>query len=108
MSGPALYASMLHLDARSLLTNLRTVVLGGEQLARSLAVRHASQAPHAALYNEYGPTETTVGCTTHQINPNDPIDDGVVVIGRPMDGVRMWRSTVKASHSLSAQPVVGS
>ncbi|MFB7658184.1 MULTISPECIES: condensation domain-containing protein, partial [unclassified Streptomyces] len=46
--------------------------------------------PNVTILNEYGPTETTVGCTTHQINPNDPIHDGVVVIGRPMDGVRMY------------------
>ncbi|MER6916016.1 amino acid adenylation domain-containing protein, partial [Streptomyces sp. NPDC000594] len=46
--------------------------------------------PNVTILNEYGPTETTVGCTTHQINPNDPIEDGVVVIGRPMDGVRMY------------------
>ncbi|MEU9946647.1 condensation domain-containing protein, partial [Streptomyces lavendulae] len=46
--------------------------------------------PNVTILNEYGPTETTVGCTTHQINPTDPIHDGVVVIGRPMDGVRMY------------------
>ncbi|MEU0009607.1 condensation domain-containing protein, partial [Streptomyces sp. NPDC006314] len=83
-----------HLD---LLTTLPTthspthhLVLGGEALHGTNVRNWRQNHPNVTILNEYGPTETTVGCTTHQITPHDPIHDGVVVIGRPMDGVRMY------------------
>ncbi|MDP4489535.1 amino acid adenylation domain-containing protein [Pseudoalteromonas piscicida] len=42
------------------------IVVGGEALSRSLAVKMLTQMPNAQFINEYGPTEATVGCSYHK------------------------------------------
>ncbi|MDP3718281.1 MAG: amino acid adenylation domain-containing protein [Acidobacteriota bacterium] len=56
---PAIYGAILDAADRDRLAGLRTVVVGGDTLARPLVARHAEMAPQAALHNEYGPTEAT-------------------------------------------------
>nr|AZF85929.1 non-ribosomal peptide synthase [Catenulispora sp.] len=73
----------------------RSVVVVGEQLRRSVAVRAQEVfGPECVIHNMYGPTEATVGLTAHRF---DAGTDGAaaVPIGGPMDGSRI--------HLLDAQ-----
>src|SRR6201999_254300 len=87
ITGPALYGSILTLAAADQLTNLRTVVLGGEPLARSLAARHAVSAPQAALHNEYGPTEATMWSSVSRVTLDS---DEAPTIGSAVPGCRLY------------------
>lgn len=63
---------------------LRTLILGGEDLPRDLAIeaQEAFQNP-LRIFNEYGPTEATVGCMIHEFQPGRDITASVP-IGRPI------------------------
>ena len=87
ITGPALYGSILELATADQLTSLRTVVLGGEPLARSLAARHALSAPQAALHNEYGPTETTMWSSVSCVALDS---DEAPTIGSAVPGCRLY------------------
>ena len=53
-------------------SNIRTMLLGGEDLHRDLADRISNAFGHAiSIYNEYGPTEGTVGCIVKKYNPEE-------------------------------------
>ena len=64
-------------------SNLRCLILGGEDLSRSLALEAADRLGQPAIYNEYGPTEATIGCMIHRF---DPVKDrsASVPIGKPI------------------------
>ncbi|KIF76826.1 hypothetical protein QR77_29130 [Streptomyces sp. 150FB] len=88
-----------HLDLISRLElrpdGLRTLVVIGEQLTRSAALRaRRTFGPDCRILNMYGPTEATVGCTLHTF---DPGRDGQAAV--PV-GVPMAHCTV---HLLDAQ-----
>ena len=87
ITGPALYGSILELATADQLTSLRTVVLGGESLARSLAARHAVIAPQAALHNEYGPTEATMWSSVSRVAFDS---DEAPTIGSAVPGGRLY------------------
>jgi amino acid adenylation domain-containing protein/non-ribosomal peptide synthase protein (TIGR01720 family) len=87
VTGPALYGSILDLAAAEQLTSLRTVVVGGEQLARSLAGRHAAIASQAALHNEYGPTEATMWSSVSRVALDS---DEAPTIGSAVPGCRLY------------------
>ena len=87
ITGPALYGSILDLAAAEQLSSLRTVVLGGEQVARSLVVRHAAIAPQAALYNEYGPTEATMWSSVARVALDS---DEAPTIGNTVPGCQVY------------------
>ncbi len=71
-------------------TRLRTMILGGEDLKRSLAAEFSARVDGAiALYNEYGPTETTVGCMIHKFDPETDTAASVP-IGRPIANDRIY------------------
>ncbi len=68
---------------------LRVLIVGGEDLKRSLARRVQDElGPAVALYNEYGPTEAAVGCMVHRFDLEDTAGYSVP-IGWPIDGVRL-------------------
>lgn len=77
LSSPVVLSS---LDAGQL-TDLRTVVTGGEPVDTGVITRWAH--PQRRLINSYGPTEATVVST--QTDPLTP--DGPVSIGAPIPGV---------------------
>ncbi|MGJ8585618.1 MAG: amino acid adenylation domain-containing protein [Marinosulfonomonas sp.] len=64
---------------------IQSLVLGGEELSRGLAVRAIEQLGfNVIIHNEYGPTEAVVGCMDHVFDPQN--DTGATVpIGRPAD-----------------------
>lgn len=65
-------------------SRLQGLILGGEDLPRSLALEAADRLGQPAIYNEYGPTEATIGCMIHRF---DPVRDRSpsVPIGRAID-----------------------
>ncbi len=70
--------------------SLRTLVVGGEAFASSLAARLTELLPGVAIYNEYGPTEAVVGCMIHRWDPRGvDANEPSVPIGRPAPGVRL-------------------
>lgn len=68
---------------------LRVLIVGGENLKRSLARRVQDEfGPQVAIFNEYGPTEAAVGCMVHRFDLEDTASLSVP-IGLPIDGVRL-------------------
>ncbi len=71
-------------------SQIRTLILGGEDLSPSLAADTVSAANgNLAVYNEYGPTEATVGCMIHRFDPAIDVT-GSVPIGRPVANTRIY------------------
>jgi surfactin family lipopeptide synthetase A len=70
-------------------SNLRRLIVGGEQLDTPLAREiYKKFNGKVEIYNEYGPTETVVGCMIYQF---DPVDDyEAVPIGVPADNVQIY------------------
>jgi amino acid adenylation domain-containing protein len=79
-----LKATPSHLKILRPMTNVKTLVSGGEQLTTSTV----AQWKTADIFNEYGPTEATVGCVVHKY---DRIRDrsSIVPIGRPIQNTRL-------------------
>jgi len=63
------------------------VVVGGEAFSDDLARQYQALFPKARLINEYGPTETVVGCTVHEFDGREGLND--VPIGRPIRNVTL-------------------
>ncbi len=82
---PLLYQAMLdHADA-SRLASLRTVIVAGEAIPRTLPAQHYARLPHAQLWNEYGPTEASVWCTVALLSP----EDDTIPIGTPIPNAQV-------------------
>ena len=62
---------------------LSTIILGGERLSQSLAIRTVAAMPGAKLWNVYGPTEATSVSTAAHIDPGEE-----VTIGSPIANVQ--------------------
>ncbi|MET7433644.1 amino acid adenylation domain-containing protein, partial [Streptomyces flaveolus] len=80
----------LLLESDDRFSPVRQLVLGGESLMGEVLEQWRERHPGATVVNEYGPTETTVGCTEFRIAPGEPVPAGVVTIGRPVRGTRMY------------------
>ncbi len=86
---------------------IRTLILGGEDLRRDLAVAGLSLVGGSRggrVANEYGPTEATVACTLHVFEP-DADASASVPIGRPLPGATI--AIVGPDGSLVPTGVVG-
>jgi amino acid adenylation domain-containing protein len=71
-------------------TRLRKMIVGGEDLKRSLAIAiHDLFGDAVEIYNEYGPTEATVGCMIHRFDPASDLDASVP-IGKPIDNTQIY------------------
>lgn len=71
-------------------SQVKTLILGGEDLKTSLAGAIAHASDHSLeIYNEYGPTEATVGCMVHrfELQPDAPTS---VAIGKPAAGSEIY------------------
>ncbi|WP_051898652.1 non-ribosomal peptide synthetase [Sciscionella sediminilitoris] len=66
------------------------LVLGGESLLGEILDTWRRRHPGVTVINEYGPSETTVGCMEYRIEPDAAVPSGVVTIGRPVWGTRMY------------------
>ena len=66
------------------------VVIGGEPLIGTRALRSLAQSTDALIVNEYGPTECVVGSIVYRIESSQPME-GPIPIGRPVanTGVRL-------------------
>ncbi|MHC1766650.1 MAG: amino acid adenylation domain-containing protein [Verrucomicrobiia bacterium] len=73
-------------------SRLSRIVVGGEDLKRSLAQAIVSQFSHPVeIFNEYGPTECVVGCMIHLFDPGEKERAGPSVpIGIPADHVKLY------------------
>jgi natural product biosynthesis luciferase-like monooxygenase protein len=80
-------ASLLLADAttRSALSQIRTMMIGGEAFTEALAAQLRQVIP-GQIYNMYGPTETTIWSTTHPLREAD----GIVPIGRPIANTEVY------------------
>lgn len=67
-------------------TNVRGVILGGEQLQQGQVAALCRLNPEIAIFNEYGPTETTIGCVTAKIAEGDKR----ITIGKPIAGAAVY------------------
>jgi tyrocidine synthetase-3 len=70
-------------------SNIRRLIVGGEDLKTALAKDIDKNFASVEIYNEYGPTEATVGCMIHKY---DPAKDNrkSVAIGVPVDNLRIY------------------
>lgn len=70
-------------------TNLKRLIVGGEQLPSQLAREILSNFNNKIeIYNEYGPTEATVGCMVHKYSADDKYR--MVPIGKPGDNTQIY------------------
>lgn len=77
-----------HLDNLSInssLSNLKYVMLAGEQLPKSLVERIKKIAPECTIYNGYGPSETTIFSTVCNVTNLE-----VVTIGKPIGNTQIY------------------
>ncbi|WP_438712815.1 amino acid adenylation domain-containing protein [Aquimarina muelleri] len=66
-------------------TQLRGVIVGGEQLNKKVVERHYESYRSITMYNEYGPTECTVWASVSEVQENEVID-----IGRPVSNTQIY------------------
>jgi len=71
-------------------SNVRTFIVGGDNLSASLAANITRQSKHeVTIFNEYGPTETVVGCMIHAYDPQ--VDQTEYVpIGKPIQNTSIY------------------
>lgn len=71
-------------------TNIRKLIVGGENLSTSLANSILEQVPsQVKIFNEYGPTETVVGCMIHLFDSTK--DTGQFApIGKPISNTSIY------------------
>ncbi|NLE82774.1 MAG: LLM class flavin-dependent oxidoreductase, partial [Rhodococcus sp.] len=67
-------------DGVAAMTNLRSLLVGGEQFPSGLAAELVRTLPRTRIYNMYGPTETTIWSTCWRVE--EP--ERGIVIGRPI------------------------
>ena len=67
-------------DEQLAASGVRSVILGGENLERSTAIR--AHTAGMRVFNEYGPTEATIGCMVHRFDPELDTSPSVP-LGRP-------------------------
>jgi amino acid adenylation domain-containing protein/non-ribosomal peptide synthase protein (TIGR01720 family) len=88
LSLPSIYSLLLSVAEPGQLKSLNTIIVAGEACPPELLVQHASELPHASLYNEYGPTEGSVWSTVYKMPVNESLRQ--VPIGRPIPNVKTY------------------
>jgi amino acid adenylation domain-containing protein/non-ribosomal peptide synthase protein (TIGR01720 family) len=66
-------------------TNIKTVIVGGEELTPGHVGIIKNISPAIEVVNEYGPTETTVGCIIKTIETGET----PILIGKPITGTKV-------------------
>jgi 3-oxoacyl-(acyl-carrier-protein) synthase/acyl-coenzyme A synthetase/AMP-(fatty) acid ligase/acyl carrier protein len=67
--------------------DIRVLEFGGDQLYKKTARKWRKHAPNAEQYNCYGVAEATVTSFWHQLRKEDFEGDGIVPIGKPLEGM---------------------
>eukprot|EP00833_Pecoramyces_ruminatium_P005434 jgi/Orpsp1_1/1179466/evm.model.c7180000069449.1 len=73
---------------KSILMNIKIIILGGEQLSSRLC-KEIFKYSNCKIYNSYGPSECTVSTTYCKINKNR-IEKENITIGKPLCNCRMY------------------
>lgn len=84
-TSPSLFAALL--ATGGLPATVRTVILAGEALPRTLCDRLIAANPGVRLINAYGPTETTVYATWTEVDPR--------ALGPPPIGRGIWNTSLR-------------
>lgn len=79
-------------------SNVRNLIVGGEQFTNELAEKIDHQFGEVRIFNEYGPTEAVVGCmihqydrtTGHQDHASRSVGSAAVPIGKPAQHTRIY------------------
>ncbi|MTI24466.1 amino acid adenylation domain-containing protein, partial [Fulvivirga kasyanovii] len=79
-------------------TNVKTVILGGEELKASQVATLKQLNPEMRIFNEYGPTEATVGCSYKEVSKG-----GSINIGSPIFNTSLY----VLDSSMHFQPIWG-
>ncbi|GLY70302.1 non-ribosomal peptide synthetase [Amycolatopsis taiwanensis] len=89
-STPTVYRYLLgSLGPGDKLPSIRVILLGGEELtARDVRLYRKHFEPHCVFVNGYGATEVSFACQNHVTMARE-VPDGVLPIGRPLDGVEV-------------------
>lgn len=79
-----------HLEALLLDNNnvlpKEAIILGGEEVSKTLISKIISKDNNIKIFNHYGPTETTIGVTTYEIKGDE--DD--IPIGKPLENYSVY------------------
>ncbi|MGH8863688.1 MAG: amino acid adenylation domain-containing protein, partial [Burkholderiales bacterium] len=87
---PSMMAGMIEaMDGRQALPALRWLLPTGEALPAPVARRWMASFPGVALLNAYGPAECSDDVAYHRL-VEAPAGDGIVPIGRPITGLRLY------------------
>ncbi|EZP30954.1 non-ribosomal peptide synthase/polyketide synthase [Pseudomonas sp. RIT288] len=87
---PALLQHFIEQDGVEQCTSLTDVLNGGGELSAALARQVRARLPWVRLHNMYGPTETTVDSTGWTLEPDMPVPDNVVPIGKVLSNSRLY------------------
>ncbi|KAA8744430.1 amino acid adenylation domain-containing protein [Pseudomonas koreensis] len=87
---PALLQQFIEQDGVEQCTSLTDVLNGGGELSAALARQVRDRLPWVRLHNVYGPTETTVDSTGWTLEPDMPVPENVVPIGKALSNTRLY------------------
>jgi amino acid adenylation domain-containing protein len=88
-STPTVYRYLAASLGERTLPRVRVVVLGGEEVtARDVRLCRRHMAADCVFVNGYGATEVSF-IAQHHLPPDAPVADGVLPIGRPLDGIEV-------------------
>ncbi|MCF5617490.1 non-ribosomal peptide synthetase, partial [Pseudomonas syringae] len=87
---PALLQQFIELPHSYQCASLTDIVCGGGELTAALAAKVRQRLPQVRLHNVYGPTETTVDCSVWTLEPEQPVPQGPLPIGRPISNTRLY------------------
>ncbi len=99
-STPSLYEELLLNDkGREALKNIKTLMVGGEALKKSLAQKLILQVG-SSIHNMYGPTETTIWSSVKTVS-----EDENITIGKPIINTKIY--ILDANNQLCPERVSG-
>jgi amino acid adenylation domain-containing protein len=88
-STPTVYRYLVASLGERRLPHIRVVVLGGEEVtARDVRLCRRHMGVDCVFVNGYGATEVSF-IAQHHLPPDAPVADGVVPVGRPLDGIEV-------------------
>ncbi|WP_163030736.1 non-ribosomal peptide synthetase, partial [Pseudomonas viridiflava] len=102
---PVLLQQFLDLPESSQCHSLTDIVCGGGELTAALAEQVRLRLPWVRLHNVYGPTETTVDCSFWTLDPQMPLPETTLPIGRPVSNTRLY--VLDTHDRLVPQGVIG-
>ncbi|MBP0943701.1 non-ribosomal peptide synthetase, partial [Pseudomonas alliivorans] len=87
---PALLQQFVDLDESARCISLTDIVCGGGELTAAMAAQVRLRLPQVRLHNVYGPTEATVDCSVWTLEPDEPVPESALPIGRAISNTRLY------------------